>query len=340
MNILIRVDSSKEIGSGHVMRTFAIAEELLDQGHAVTFGCCELLPELQRRITKAGASIAKINGHIASDKDLSQTISFCESHKINCVILDGYDFTEVYLSEIRKVSRLLFIDDEVKLKFIDADFILNMSPFATEEIYHDISGNSKLLLGPKYALIRKEFRKFVDKLTPLEVRKNILITFGGTDILNLTVPVVEALISVFGCDQIFDVVVPNGFDHHFPENVILHKNCNYMAKLMANAELAISAGGSTLGELAVMNVPTILVIVADNQEKHARWAKDELINYVIEGRNNVNVISDISTVTIELGSDFKLRNALMNKNKSLVDGMGVCRVVENLISDNEKKFDE
>ena len=165
-----------------------------------------------------------------------------------------------------------------------ADVIINASPLATKEMYRNKITNSKLLLGVRFAMVRKEFQAFSNKIKPIGQRKNILISFGGTDVLDLTIPVLNVLLKTFDADQVFDVVVKKGFSGKFPKNVMVHEDCNYMAMLMARSGLAISAAGSTLGELATLHVPTILTVVADNQVMHANWLKGQGNRYIIDAR--------------------------------------------------------
>ncbi|MBL4601474.1 MAG: hypothetical protein JKY84_01885 [Emcibacteraceae bacterium] len=113
MNLLIRVDGSDEIGTGHVMRTFSIAEELIDRGHRVVFCSCLLLETLSERILNIGCEIAKLDGLIAGEGDLTQTLDVAEEYNIDTIILDGYTFGSNYLSALCEKYQLIFIDDEI-----------------------------------------------------------------------------------------------------------------------------------------------------------------------------------------------------------------------------------
>ena len=159
-----------------------------------------------------------------------------------------------------------------------------------------------------------------------------MVTFGGTDVLGLTMPVTKALIKVFGEEQVFDIVTSKKLDEADFDNVNIHENCNYMAKLMSRCTLAISAGGTTLGELSVMEVPTILVVVADNQEKHATWVKNNGINLVIDARNEPNVEEKIGLAARDLMNNPARRAEMAYENKKIVDGHGVVRVVDQILS--------
>lgn len=328
-NILIRTDGSHVMGTGHVMRTLAIAEELIAHGHQVTYCCSTLLEQLKTKISKADCNLQMIGSQISSQSDLNETIDTCRKKNIDCVILDGYGFDEIYLSKLRAIVKLVFIDDELKLKTIDADVIINTSPFATDLDYLKISHSSQLLLGPKYAFIRNEFKHSAISVSKGGIRDHILVTFGGTDPLELTVTVMGRLIELFDETIIFDVVINDGKKHSFPANVNIHQNCNYMATLMKKAGLSLSAGGSTLGELALMQVPTVLVVVADNQEKYAKWAEKNGCNLVIDARqiDNEEAVNIIAVELEKLFNDSDKKQKLINNNTKIVDAFGPERLV-------------
>lgn len=332
MNFIARADGSVEMGSGHVMRLLTIAEELVSRGHNVTFCCCSLTTLLEQYIRALNCDIIIIDGQPSSDADIRHTVKAGKDVNAHSVILDGYEFDENYLLQLKNNFKLVFLDDEIKLKNIPADIVINTSPFTNSQLYKSSAQGARLMLGPKYALLRKEFRELANSIKPLEKRKNIMVTFGGTDVLGLTMPVTKALIKVFGEEQVFDIVTSKKLDEADFDNVNIHENCNYMAKLMSRCALAISAGGTTLGELSVMEVPTILVVVADNQEKHATWVKNNGINLVIDARNEPNVEEKIGLAAGDLMNNPARRAEMAYENKKIVDGHGVVRVVDQILS--------
>jgi UDP-2,4-diacetamido-2,4,6-trideoxy-beta-L-altropyranose hydrolase len=134
----------------------------------------------------------------------------------------------------------------------------------------------QLLLGPRYALLREEFRTLRDKV---KVRvgdvKKILVFFGGVDADNYTSLAMQALAELNSKQQV-DVVI--GVQHPNREQIqqacinhgfICHVQTTHMAELMVEADLAIGGGGTAIWERCAMGLPSIIVVMAENQSKAA-----------------------------------------------------------------------
>lgn len=336
MIFLIRTDSSKTIGSGHVMRSLSLAEKLIEEGHQVFCVYCQMLPELLTRMRTIGVKAKPINCEIGSSNDISATLNAAGMIDPAAIIIDGYEFEEQYLRKINTLHIVVYIDDLSELENISADLIVNASPVANASYYRSSAPNSKILLGPEYVMMRREFINLLNKIEPVDNRDNILITFGGTDPAGLTKPVVMRLLEKIPPTQIVDVVVSNNLDVTFPENVKLHIKCDYMSKLMLRAGLAISAGGSTVFELAAMKIPSLLVIVANNQQPFAKWATENKTNVVIDARDRDidEVTREIVGKALELNGNFQKKCDLIEKNKNIIGTNGVSKIVvaiENII---------
>jgi spore coat polysaccharide biosynthesis predicted glycosyltransferase SpsG len=166
------------------------------------------------------------------------------------------------------------------------------------------------LLGAKYILLRKEFWDDTQK----EIKENIesiMITFGGDDVRKMTPNILKLLTENYPC-FIKRVIIGKGF-HGVGDienlkdektKLIYYPDANKMKKIMLESDIAISAGGQTLYELAKIGVPTIAVGVSDNQlnnikglqkagfVKYAGWWQNddvyEKINYYIKSFENFN----------------------------------------------------
>ncbi len=333
MNFLIRVDSNKKMGSGHAMRMIALAEVLVAEGHKVFFCYNQMLPEIENKIVEIGASYQFIDAEISSDQDLKLTCALVVEKEVSAIIVDGYIFNQSYLQSLGQNNVLVYMDDLASVTNSYVDIIINSSPAASNINYEKLAPNALRLIGPDFVPIRSEFREEKQRLLPLNRRENILVTFGGTDPMSLTIPTINALIGTFPSTQNIDVVVMTDKMPCFPTQIKVHNNCNYMAELMAKSRLAISAGGSTVFELAAMNVPTIIAVVADNQEKHAQWSQKNEMSMVVDLRlENSNHAADIiANAAKDLMFNFERRTKYINNNKKLVDGMGTIRIAEEII---------
>ncbi|KAA0575041.1 UDP-2,4-diacetamido-2,4,6-trideoxy-beta-L-altropyranose hydrolase [Azospirillum sp. Sh1] len=275
--ILIRADASPTIGTGHVMRCLAVAEALRDQGHEALFAAVESTPAIDRRLSADGFRHVSIAGPVGQAADLAATRSLLRREHGMAVMLDGYRFGEAYRVGLQAAgARVLAWDDLGDGTPLHADLVVNAAPQAASLPYDAMAPGAVLLLGPGYAPLRREVR-----LAAQEPRRTIadrpvlLVTFGGSDPLGLTGPVLQALakerpdgcriVAVVGGSNPRANEVAAAVAALAADGVSVEIDCPRMGALMADCGLAVSAGGGTMGELAALAVPTLLVVTADNQ---------------------------------------------------------------------------
>lgn len=185
-------------------------------------------------------------------------------------IIDSYLASPDFYDEIARIAQVsVFVDDNRRIDF-PAGIILNGSIYAKDLGYPDKCDGGNLL-GPEYFLLRKPFQAQHDKVINARI-ESALIIFGATDARNMTGGVLDHLVKTFPGTRMLVVVGP-GFqvpiDHlvkKYPA-VAFHQNLDArgMLALMIEADIAISACGTTLYELACVGVPTIGIGVAENQ---------------------------------------------------------------------------
>ena len=342
MNTLfIRADATSQIGSGHVMRCIALAQAWQDQGGRVTFiSHCDS-DTLRIRIIGEGFNLVSIEKPHPHPSDLTLTLSCINPETTGpntgaWLVLDGYHFTPDYQKAIKDAGiRLLIIDDMNHLPYYHADIILNQNIHATD-LKYNCDPNTKLLLGPKYVLLRREFLKYRDfkREIPDKARK-ILVTMGGADPDNVTLKVIQALNLLNDSELEVKVVIGPSNPHMesikkelslSPFSFQLLPSVDNMADLMAWADLAITAGGSTCWELAYMGVPSILIVLAKNQVPLAEKLSNHRRVLNLGWHVNVTPFEIVAAVTEVIGRKEicaeKVENAL-----KMVDGKGTKRIL-------------
>jgi len=255
-------------------------------------------------------------------------------------ILDGYHLDADFQREIRQTGcKVMMIDDMNHLQRYDVDVLLNQNIHADTFTYN-CDSDTIMLLGLKYALLRPEFllkrkprRKF-----PTIARK-ILITLGGADPDNVTAKVIEALmrikfpqmqlISVLGPVNTHGAIVKKTIENSSSSVRMMHSPQN-MADLMNWADLAISAGGSTCWELALMGLPFVTLVLAENQRLIAEGLERAGVTFNL-GWHRYCSIEDMTERILELTCNSNRRCEMAKKGQSLVDGDGCRRVVSNLL---------
>jgi UDP-2,4-diacetamido-2,4,6-trideoxy-beta-L-altropyranose hydrolase len=276
------------MGTGHVMRMIALAQAWQDGGGEAVFACAEITPALRERLAQEGFALKEITAQPGSAEDLAATCALiCQSEEKNPVVaLDGYQFDADFQLGLKKAGcRLLVMDDYGHAAFYHADWVLNQNLPAREELYASRAPHTRLLLGTKFALLRREFLNYRGWQRQIpEIARKVLVTLGGADPDNVTGKVIEALAPL----DIEVKVVVGGSNPHLPElqqavegmktqaaKIELVINPADMPGLMAWADLAIAAGGSTAWELAFMGLPFFTIILAENQV-HLANALDSL----------------------------------------------------------------
>lgn len=295
MKIIFRVDSSYKMGSGHLMRCLTLADGLRERGCRVSFLCRELPGNMIEYVKTRGYKVHRLpylegeNPEVSADlahsdwlgvdwrTDAVETKSIIE--KDGCtdwLIVDHYALDRRWEEQMRPFAKRIMVIDDLADRPHDCDLLLDQNLYTEFEKRYDslVPVNCKKLLGPKYALLRPEFLEARKKLSGRNgVVKRILVFFGGVDPTNETLKTLEAIHLLNRPDIAIDVVVgaANPSKDRIREICSTMSNAHYhcqvdnMAQLMVNADLAIGAGGSTTWERCFMGLPTITIIIADNQ---------------------------------------------------------------------------
>jgi len=343
--LFIRADASIAIGTGHVMRMIALGQAWQAQGGEVHFLCAEITPALEQRLASEGFHLSRVHATLGSQEDLSETMRLIsetlQADSQNArVVLDGYHFGSDYQLGIKAAGfKLLVVDDYGHADFYHADWVLNQNISAREELYDKRSPDTKLLLGPKFAMLRKEFLAYKGwqrKIAP--VAKKILVTLGGSDPDNVTLKVIQAMIDL----DLHAKVVIGGSNPHLREieNFIQSQNnstalievivnATNMPELMAWADVAVAAAGSTCWELAFMGLPSMFVILAENQVEIAMQLDAEGFGICLGngvGLKNEKLAQAISTHA----RNENFLQTVSELARKMVDGLGAQRIVSQM----------
>ena len=337
--LLIRADASVSIGTGHIMRMISLAQSWQDGGGEAVFLCAEITPSLEARLRVEGFLLEKIQASLGSLEDLEATCALAARYGADsiAVALDGYQFDADFQIGLTKAGcRLLVMDDYGHAAFYHADWVLNQNISAREELYARRAPHTRLLIGTKFALLRREFLKYSGWQREIpEIARKVLVTLGGADPDNVTGKVIEALSPM----DIEVKVVVGGSNPHLPElqqavesmktqpaKIDLVINPTDMPGLMAWADLAIAAGGSTAWELAFMGLPSLFVILAENQVGIATELESAEFGVCLgRGADFDNEVFQIALRRVLKNPAQRNKTSIAGRN--LVDGMGCHRTL-------------
>jgi UDP-2,4-diacetamido-2,4,6-trideoxy-beta-L-altropyranose hydrolase len=342
-SLLIRTDASVQIGPGHLMRCLALAQAWQNAGGRVIFLMATEVSALESRLHSEGMEVVHLPVQPGSTEDAIQTSDYAHRVGADWVVVDGYHFGTDYQRTIKRSGlSLLFIDDSGHAGYYFADLVLNQNVHAHEDLYQNKEPYTRMLLGTRYVLLRREFLKWRGwKREIPEVARRVLVTMGGSDPGNVTLEVIQALqhVDVNGLEA---VVVVGGSNPHYAElqsavqtsrlSIRLESNVTDMPALMAWADVAVSAGGSTNWELAFMGLPALVLILASNQRPIAE--RLDMVRMAV----NLGWYSDASPMKIaqvltQLLKDSKTRAKMSQCGQQLVDGEGIVRVLMHIRGD-------
>lgn len=276
--IAIRTDSSFAMGSGHVIRCLNLAKKL--NTHEVTFICRSYQGNLIDKIAESGFKVIEIRENVCLDDEFS----ILEETKPEIIIVDQYALDKKWeLIAKNFCLKLIAIDDLGREHYSDAILDQNFK-LATPSAYN--LHNSVLFLGPEYCLLNKDYRKLETK-RKYEAVNNILCFFGGSDMQSLTLKIV----SLYLTNTLYNWDIVIGGQNQDYEKIVeltknktqfrIHRDANYMHRLIANADLFIGAGGSVTWERAFYGLPSLVISVATNQiEINQNLHNKAIINYL------------------------------------------------------------
>lgn len=348
MKIAIQADGGAKIGMGHIMRTLVLAKELSKKSEV--FYLC--------RVDNINLSLqCYFNNNFKEINSLDQLVQYgidcnkyaqgikkilCEGFKVillkednlidelkdieaDLLITDSYAVNEGYFEETKRFFKKTAYIDDMNQYYFNVDFLINQNCDA-EDFYYRVNANTKLLLGTDYLLLRDEFKNLPNKNINQKVC-DIMITVGGADPYNVTDKILNYISELNY--NIHVVIGPSFEDISFVEkfktdNVKFYYNAD-MCEIMKKCDMAISACGSTLYELSACGVPTIGIIIADNQK--GIGSKLDRIGIIKNLGWYDKITKEILINTINsLANDYILRKSISEREAKLVDGKGAERI--------------
>lgn len=322
MKVFILTEGGKGIGFGHITRCSAL---------------CDALEENKIRpyfVVNGDKSIeALLNGKrnkifnwLKAKKQLFKILAGAD-----IVIIDSYLARVSFYQEISKiVKRCVYLDDNKRVDYPEG-IVVNGSIYAEEMDYPKREGLT-YLLGAKYAPLRKEFWNVAAK----KIKKNVksaMIFFGGCDTRNIALMVLRFLVRYYP-DLKKKILIGEGFksikeiekfeDKH--TDFIYFPDARKVKEIMLEADIAVSASGQTLYELARIGVPTIAIIVSKNQLNNARgWDRAGFIQYA-GWYNDKRLFRNLNGGMEKLFS-YSARSSASRIGRLFVNGKGARKVV-------------
>ena len=340
MNIAIRVDSSKKIGTGHIYRAISLAEKFKQKKIKVIFICQKLPGHIINLIKKKKFKTKIINNLFSSSEkkilnnhfrawshkmqinDYKKTSNILNKKKYDWVLVDHYGLSETWEKEVSKYSKIAVIDDLLNKKHFCNLYINYHMKILKKKINLFTNPRCKILDGLKYVVINKNYLK---KKKYLGYKKNnIFIFMGGVDRKKLALKITQKI------------------KNYFNITVLLGTNCNYYNEMLSiskknkfvkvvrkrfsslkyffeNYELVISSAGTSMYEQIYCKTNSLFIAQNKYQKKICyKLSKSKYINYL-------DSINKINFNFLKKMMKFKKRKRI------IIDGLGANRIVKELM---------
>ncbi|MCA1561324.1 MAG: GNAT family N-acetyltransferase [Acidobacteria bacterium] len=329
--LLLRADADASQGAGHAMRCLALGEAWCAAGGDAVLATRAPAPAVAGAYRRAGIAVHELE---SSGADGLAALS--AEVRPEWAVVDGYRFGEQdYRAARAGGARLLAIEDHPGTAPAHADLILNTTGSADAAAYRDPDALDRTMLGLRYGLLRESFREY--ETWQRQVRddaKRVLVSFGGAVSESAARVVFDALARVRTPGLVLDAlsgVFPGQNDTlrvaGDRAGVALEiSGGTDVAHRMAEADLALTAAGSSVFEIAYMQLPAVVFSVAPNQRPVARMFADA--GSVLDHGDAASLdASSLAREVERLLSDPLARRQLAAAGRTAADGFGQRRVV-------------
>ncbi len=342
-HIVIRTDASSSIGTGHVIRDLCLADYWRTHHNAsVTFATQSLNGNLNEHIQSCGYSVVEADD--TDPKSLLVSLQQNNQASIGWLVVDHYGLDAAFELACKPAVKNIMVIDDLANRPHHCDMLVDQNFYCAPDKRYDslVPNETKLLLGPSYALLRPEFETLradldtTGRADTLQIER-IMVSLGGADPTNATQLVLNGLSQVDLSGVEIDVIV--GAANPSPETIksqctklgfqFLHTVPD-MAKRMIRSDLFIGAGGTTTWERLALGLPGLVVSIADN---HVEISEDlDTAGYhQYLGKSHELSSEVISRAVNTLVQNPQPLNSFIEKGMGLVDAQGTQRVVEAMI---------
>lgn len=295
--VVFRADASLEMGTGHLMRCLTLANALKAQGHECHFICREHPGNLIEYIHQQGHRVHPLAYVPGADTDCNpahapwlgatqaQDAALCAAilaiFQPQWLVVDHYALDARWEQPLKPYYHKLLVIDDLADRPHQCDVLLDQTLGRNPLDYQPwVPANCTVLCGAHYALLRPEFadlRPYSLRRRHLAPLRHILVSMGGVDKDNATGQLLAALaIAELPEDCLITVVMGatapwleavQQQSTNMPVTTLVRSGVSDMAQLMADSDLAIGAAGATSWERCCLGLPSIMVVLAPNQQQ-------------------------------------------------------------------------
>lgn len=335
LHLVIRADGDGAVGSGHVVRSLAVAKEWRRRGWHVTWVTSQMSSRLRHLVEETVDEVVHVHDTRGSPGDVRSLLAHCVPPPA-WVLLDGYGFSTAYQEAlVQQGHRLAILDDHGRCGPWHAELIVDQNLGAGVDTYAAAPAGTRLLLGPRYALVHASPAS-AQEVTE-ERRQGIIITLGASappdlveKVMNTTAAVMDEAVTVVLTGDQPELEQLQESAQRLGIEVVLELPPQEMAARLARARLGVLAGGTTNWEACAAGLPRIIVAWADNQRPVAMTLQEKEVAWAVDPQQDT--FSDsLSEALCTLLEDPARLDAMGRAARGCVDGEGARRVVDEMV---------
>jgi UDP-2,4-diacetamido-2,4,6-trideoxy-beta-L-altropyranose hydrolase len=359
-SVAIRVDASAQMGLGHIQRCLTLANALRKQSVRCRFICRFVPEQFAELIVRNGHDLLRLptadSGNAdrigstherwlgaSQTEDANQTARMLSTNRPDWLIVDHYGIDVRWEAALRPFTKAILIIDDLADRSHDCDVLLDQNYVVdgADRYASLVPAACRQMLGPRYALLRPDFAELRDSRMNRDGSvTRVLVFFGGADEDNYTALALDALDRLGRFDLVVDVVVGLMNPHRSEietacgrrPNTRFFYQVNDIARLMAEADLALGAGGSATWERCSVGLPTLALVAADNQRRLTGDLCDFGAVLSPSSESGVGLRNEFSALLGAMLSSKALLRGMTRRCRDLVDGLGTQRVVGTMLS--------
>jgi spore coat polysaccharide biosynthesis predicted glycosyltransferase SpsG len=337
MNILFRVEATKELGLGHLTRCLVLAEKFSELYNDADILFISASNSVEKTAISHGFKVICLP---LTDINTDE-IKYYESKLSDSIcVTDIPNIPENYLKALKMNDCLVVSLDDESYTMFCSDILIK--PNLNPNISHSYSSETQYYGGPKYVILKRELGMYAEKTKCVnECPESVFVCFGGSDHNNVTQKVVNVVKKI---NSNFTVIIGLLYSYQDElldsikglDNVDVKKDVSDIGELIYNADLAIISGGTLLYETAALGTPSIVICQNHDQNDESNFFAENnaAINLGLFDRITENVIKN---TILELISDCNTRTFLSKNAKKLIDTNGADRIVQMILKEFLKR---
>lgn len=341
-DLLVSAIAGSAIGTGHLRRMLTLTQALARQpGLRIALHSSDLGLAIAR---SSGLTFDSLHSSPeTAEAAIDALVRIVAARKPEILVLDNYFWQAGTEALLRPHCGRLCVVDDLADRPHDADLLLDQNANHQAGDYAGlVAATCTLAVGPRFCLISEPFR-LLRQTAPVSPetragRNRVFVSLGGGDpqrdlprILDVLIRGTDLAITLATGSHIPDAGLLCDMAARHPERVEVVLDSPRVAEQMNSTGFAVSAGGTMTWERAALGLPTLCLIVADNQSDTTHWMEDRGLHRSFDLRGRW-AEADLLAAVRSYAADRAARLAHARDSAALIDGTGAAQAAQAILT--------